>query len=189
MRVGCASLRVWPVGIFSEFSCFLSKNFGGFFDFGAVALRKIRKIMVIFARKSPIFPGIFRKKKSEISEISEKKKRFPKFFLSPRKKTCFFYVSGLWRRVAENILGENFPGKFPKKRWFSGNLKKGVTLFSERETSKKEVEKTRKNPEKTPGDKTWISGNFRKKKMFFLNLPAATNDCTFWRFFFGVENL
>ena len=57
MRVAVGSdlglMRVLINIFFSVFSVFLSKNFGGFFDFRAVASRKLRKIRVIFPRKNP----------------------------------------------------------------------------------------------------------------------------------------
>ena len=53
-----------PLFRFRSFRVFYPKKTGGFFDFGAVASRKLRKFMVIFARKMPPensgkFPGNF----------------------------------------------------------------------------------------------------------------------------------
>ena len=95
MRESVESLRDCkgsdPWEFFRNFRVFCPKKTGGFFDFRAVASRKLRKIMVIFARKMPPensgkFPEI-----PEIPEIpGNSGKMPPKNFVKKHKKFFFF---------------------------------------------------------------------------------------------------
>ena len=103
-------MRVWTNIFFSSFSVFLSKNFGGFCDFGAVASRKLRKIMVIFARKMP--PENSRKFPGNFPGFFFSGKMSPKSPQKNRGKWGFPGCNDLW-------TGENFrkiSGKFPEKK-------------------------------------------------------------------------